>query len=95
MCGPHDPHVLMATSSTSLMAAPPELLRLYPDALRDAYAAAYALVVVAPVTTVASRLLLYRGKKTTPVQVYLVSLAVPTLAMWLPTVDAHRPRIVL
>ncbi|KAG1695671.1 hypothetical protein DVH05_019410 [Phytophthora capsici] len=64
--------------------APPELFRLYPDALRDSHAAAYALLVVAPLTALASRLLLWRGKKTTPLQVYAVSLAVPALAVWLP-----------
>uniref|UniRef100_M4BPS7 Uncharacterized protein n=1 Tax=Hyaloperonospora arabidopsidis (strain Emoy2) TaxID=559515 RepID=M4BPS7_HYAAE len=68
-----------------MAAAPPELLRLYPDALRDSYAAAYSLLVVAPLTALASRLLLYRGKKTTSLQIYLVSFAVPMLAVWLPT----------
>uniref|UniRef100_A0AAV1U4F9 EXPERA domain-containing protein n=1 Tax=Peronospora matthiolae TaxID=2874970 RepID=A0AAV1U4F9_9STRA len=68
-----------------MAAAPPEVLRLYPDALRDSYAAAYSLLVVAPLTALASRLLLYRGKKTTSLHVYLVSFAVPMLAVWLPT----------
>ncbi|KAE8912389.1 hypothetical protein PF005_g25243 [Phytophthora fragariae] len=63
---------------------PAELFRLYPDALSDSHAAAYALLVVAPLTALASRLLLYRGKSTTPLQVYIVSLAVPALAVLLP-----------
>ncbi|POM60966.1 hypothetical protein PHPALM_30094, partial [Phytophthora palmivora] len=62
----------------------PELFRLYPDALSDTHAAAYSLLVVAPLTALASRVLLYRGKKTTPLQVYVVSLAVAALAVWLP-----------
>ncbi|KAH7474114.1 hypothetical protein PRIC1_014427 [Phytophthora ramorum] len=65
-------------------ASPPELFRLYPDALRDSHAAAYCLLVVAPVTALASRLLLYRGKNTTPLQVYLLSLAAPALAVLAP-----------
>ncbi|CAH0473749.1 unnamed protein product [Peronospora belbahrii] len=61
-----------------------ELFRLYPDAIDDSYAAAYCLLVVTPLTLLASNLLLYRGKKTTPLEVYLVSLTVPALAVWLP-----------
>ncbi|KAF1774682.1 hypothetical protein GQ600_8418 [Phytophthora cactorum] len=81
----HDAH--HTALSSPLMAAPtplPELFRLYPDALRDSHAAAYALLVVAPLSALASRVLLYRGKKTSPLQVYIVSLAVPALAVWLP-----------
>ncbi|CAI5745425.1 unnamed protein product [Peronospora destructor] len=61
-----------------------ELFRLYLDAVRDSYAAAYSLLIVAPLTLLASSVLLYRGKKTTRLQVYLVSLVVPMLAVCLP-----------
>lgn len=69
-----------------------ELFRLYPDAVRDSHAAAYSLLVVAPLTLLASNLLLYRGKKTTRLQVYLVSLVVPLLAVGLPLVHTRVER---
>jgi hypothetical protein len=62
----------------------PVLFRLYPDALRDSHA--YSLLVVAPLAALASWLLLRRGKKTSPWQVYLLSLAAPALAVMLPMV---------
>ncbi|CAH0489571.1 unnamed protein product [Peronospora farinosa] len=61
-----------------------EVFRMYPDAIRDSHAAAYSLLVVAPLTLLASNFLLYRGKKTTRLQVYLVSLVAPMLAVCLP-----------
>ncbi|KAG7400559.1 hypothetical protein PHYBOEH_005359 [Phytophthora boehmeriae] len=69
-----------------------ELFQLYPDALQDSHFAAYSLLVVAPLTGLASRLLLSRGKRTTPGQVYLLSLLVPTVLVLL-AVRYHRSQI--
>ncbi|CEG50148.1 uncharacterized protein PHALS_07873 [Plasmopara halstedii] len=65
-----------------MVASSPELFRLYPDALRDSHIALYSLLVLAPLTSLVSNVLLYRGKKTSPSQVYILSLVVPALAMW-------------
>lgn len=62
------------------------LWRLYPDALEDSYVAVYCLLVVAPLSALASRWLLARGKQTTPRQVLLVSLLVPAVLVGIPAV---------
>ncbi|RLN57997.1 hypothetical protein BBJ29_003408 [Phytophthora kernoviae] len=69
-----------------------ELFQLYPDAVQDSQFAAYSLLVVAPLTGLASHLLLSRGKRTTPGQVYLLSLLVPTVLMLL-AVRYYRSQI--
>ncbi|TDH69417.1 hypothetical protein CCR75_002853 [Bremia lactucae] len=61
-----------------------ELFRLYPDALRDTHAAAYALLVMAPLSSIVSHILIYFGRKTPTILVYIVSLAVPALALSVP-----------
>ncbi|RLN64816.1 hypothetical protein BBJ28_00021951 [Nothophytophthora sp. Chile5] len=67
--------------------APLELSTLCPDALQDSYAAVYSILVVAPLTALASRWLLSRGKRTTPTQVLLLSLLVPALLIGIPAMS--------
>ncbi|RLN14515.1 hypothetical protein BBJ28_00013493 [Nothophytophthora sp. Chile5] len=74
--------------------APLELSTLCPDALQDSYAAVHSLLVVAPLTALASRWLLSRGKRTTPTQVLLLSLLVPALLIGIPAMSRLETRYV-
>uniref|UniRef100_K3WA88 Uncharacterized protein n=1 Tax=Globisporangium ultimum (strain ATCC 200006 / CBS 805.95 / DAOM BR144) TaxID=431595 RepID=K3WA88_GLOUD len=71
----------------SAMAHPAQVLglsQLVPDALEDTHFAVYALLVVAPICSLVSRVLIRRGKATTSTQVFLVSLLVPAILMGVP-----------
>ncbi|GLE10579.1 hypothetical protein PINS_up022753 [Pythium insidiosum] len=62
------------------------LVRIYPDAREDSLVAAYALLIVAPVSLLASRWLVRRGARTTPLQVVSLSFLVPALLVGVPAV---------
>ncbi|KAJ0407662.1 hypothetical protein P43SY_010203 [Pythium insidiosum] len=60
------------------------LVRIYPDAREDSLVAAYALLVVAPLSAVVSRWLIRRGTRTTPLQVVSLSFLLPGALFGIP-----------
>ncbi len=67
-----------------------QVFRLYGDAIEDSRIAAFALLVIAPASSFAASWLLKRGQNTTPVQVWLLSILVPTLLMAFPIVSEEK-----
>ncbi|DAZ99967.1 TPA: hypothetical protein N0F65_008774 [Lagenidium giganteum] len=84
-------HAAMA-ATTAAAPSPAQVLRFFPDAVEDSCVAAYALLVVAPIVTLASEWLKRGGKLTSPFRVLIVSVLVPTILFGFPAISRAAPR---